>query len=160
MDQREYLALRDKGRKHMITTLKCFEFWGQRVGRINGDIKNKWSEARWYADLGSSSLFELLNVDVVYKSDPDKGFRYRVLDTANRISINLFLFRYMVILYKLFFYNVAYTAAMLKNPEHARDIVLSADHRNKIILAKPFIFTVKIYYGVRRWIAGKIQRGR
>jgi len=148
----QYVFFKERSRRHMIATLRSFEFWGEKIGRIRGDIKEKYGEARWYADLGPSSLFELINVSAAYRQ-PKESVKFKLLNMLDYISVNLFFLRYFVIFYKLLFYNVAYTVAMLKNPDCAKDIVFSADHPKKILLAKPIIFTASVFYRVKKFIS-------
>ena len=146
----EYIEFKQRSRKHMIKTLDSFEFWGERVGRIRGDIKEKWGEARWYAELGPSSLFELINVDSVYTWHPEDSLKHKILNTLNNMSISLILFAYLTIAYKFVFYNIAYISAMAKNPDCARDILLPSDYPKRIVLAKPFIFMVSRYQKLKK----------
>ena len=37
--------------KHIKYTLKSFYFWGNKIGLIGGQIKEKYGECRWYADI-------------------------------------------------------------------------------------------------------------
>jgi hypothetical protein len=158
INNKEYVAMRERSRKHLVETLGAFEFWGEKVGRIQGDIKDKWSEARWYADLGPSSLFELINVDANYRWQPDKSRLNKFMHMLNLASTNFFIFAYFTILYKLFFYNLAYTIAMVKNPDCAKDIFFSADYTRKIILGKPIIWVTTTYYKFKKILISKLGR--
>jgi hypothetical protein len=140
LNEDQYVAFRERAKKHLPSTLDSFEFWGRKVGRIRGQVKSKWGEARWYAELSSpKSLHDLIYVgeyDYKYKWDPTKGFNYKLLDILNNMSKFLNFIFYVMIPYKLFFYNVAYLVAIAKNPDCAADIIWSADHASKILMSK------------------------
>lgn len=144
----EYIDFRDRSKAHMRSTLAAFEFWGNRVGRINGQIKDKWGEARWYAELGApSSLYEIVHVNQYpfrdeYKWDPTTSRVNKFLDVLNNSSKLLFFLLYIFALHKLFFYNVAYWVAIAKNPKCASDIVWAAHHPKKIIFGKWFALLI------------------
>lgn len=134
----EYAAFKERSKRHSSSTLKAFEFWGRRVGRIEGQIKSKWGETRWYAKIEApSSLHDLVYVgdfEMKYRWDPTKGSKYRALDTINNISKFFSYLLYVFIFYKLFFYNVAYWVAIFKNRDCASDIIWSASYPKKILL--------------------------
>lgn len=140
----QYIAFKERSKKHMSATLNSFQFWGMRVGRINGQIKSKWGETRWYADLNPPTcLYEIIHVSEFgmrdgYKWDPSKGAVNKSLDVINNMSKFFSIMLYVFALYKLFFYNVAYWVAILKNRDCASDIVWSADHPSKILLGKKY----------------------
>lgn len=133
----QYAAFKERSKKHVPSTLKAFEFWGRKIGRIEGQIKSKWGETRWYAKIEApSSLHDLIYVSdfrVDYKWDPTKGSVYKALDVVNNISKFFSYLLYIFVLYKLFFYNVAYWVAIFKNIDCASDIVWSADYPKKIL---------------------------
>ena len=136
----EYVKFKDRSKKHMPHTLSSFEFWGRKVGRIDGQIKSKWGEACWYANLDKpNSLYDLIYVDEHrsdYKWDPSISTANAVLDFINNLSKFFGVLFYVFILYKVFFYNVAYWIAIAKNKDCASDIVWSASYPNKIIFGK------------------------
>lgn len=137
MNDKEYIAFRDRSKKHSSATLNALYFWGMKVGRIEGQIKSKWGEIRWYAKLDApSSIHDLIYVNEFrgkYQWDPTKGIGYKLLDVVNNISKFFSLLLYVFVLYKLFFYNVAYWVAIYKNKDCAHDIVWAADHPKKIL---------------------------
>lgn len=134
----EYIDFKNRSRKHMGKTLRSIEFWGSYVGRIGGQSKDKWGEVRWYANLDKpTSIYEVINPnDRYYKWDPSRSFKYAALDFINNISKFFSILLYVFVLYKLFFYNVAYWVAIAKNPDCASDIVWSADSPRKILFGK------------------------
>lgn len=134
-----YVKFKDRSKKHMNTTLNSFEFWGRKVGRIDGQIKSKFGEVRWYANLDRpNSIYEIIHVDeyTMYRWDPSKSRTNAVLDSINNFSKFFTVLLYMFVLYKLFFYNVAYWVAFFKNRDCAADILYAADYPNKILLGK------------------------
>lgn len=139
----EYIKFKEKARKHLPDTLNSFEFWGERVGRIDGDIKDKWGEARWYANLERPrNLYDILYRPRAYHKyewSPEKGFKFRVLDIVNNVSSIMIPLMFMFFLYRLLFYNVAYWVAFAKNPDCAKYILSSSDYPRKVILGKQFV---------------------
>jgi hypothetical protein len=146
LDHDEYIIFKARARKHMPATLLAFIFWGQVIGRIRGQIKEKFGQATWYADLGvPASLHEIVYSSdrssrlTVYNWDPSKGLFFRILDVINNISKLSPLFLCIFVVHKLFFYNVAHWVAIVKNPDCAMDIVECASHPKKILFKKFFI---------------------
>jgi hypothetical protein len=142
ISDKDYIAFKERSRKHSSSTLKAFEFWGMKVGRIEGQIKSKWGETRWYAKLDApESLHDIVYVQEFrdkYNWDPTKGQKYRILDIINNMSKFFSIFLYVFVLYKMFFYNVAYWVAIIKNTDCASDIVWSADYPKKILFGNKF----------------------
>ena len=134
----EYVHFKNRSRKHMSQTLNSFRFWGATIGRIDGDIKDKWGEVRWYANLERpQSIYEVINLNHRYYGwDPTKSKVNAVLDTINNLSKFFSILLYVFILHRLFFYNVAYWVAIAKNPDCAADIVWAADYPRKILFGK------------------------
>lgn len=145
LDHNQYVKFKNRSKKHMPDTIDSFEFWGRRVGRIGGQIKSKWGEARWYANLDRPScIYDLINVseDHRYKWDPSLSTANAVLDFINNVSKFFGILFYVFVIYKLFFYNVAYWVAILKNRDCTSDIVWSADHPSKILFGKKMAMIV------------------
>lgn len=138
----EYIEFKERAKTHMRSTINSFEFWGRTVGRIDGQIKDKWGEARWYANLDApKSLYELVCIDghrSTYRWNPTKGLKFQVLDVVNNMSKFFSILLYVFVLYRLFFYNVAYWVAIAKNPKCASDIVWAADYPKRILFGKQF----------------------
>jgi len=133
----EYVAFKQRSKKHSYTTLKTIYFWGMKIGRIEGQIKEKWGEVRWYAKLDApSSIHDLIYIGEFrgkYQWDPTKGIGYKLLDVINNMSQFFSLLLYVFVLHRLFFYNVAYWVAIMKNRDCAHDIVWAADYPKKIL---------------------------
>jgi hypothetical protein len=138
----EYIAFKQRAKKHIIATLTSFNFWGEQVGRIAGDIKEKFGEARWYADLDRpANIHEIVYLRYPYRTynwDPTKGLKFKVLDFLNNMSMMIPFLLYIFVAYRLFFYNVAYWVAFIKNPDCAPDILSSADYPKKILFGRSF----------------------
>lgn len=139
----QYQIFRNKARKHMRQTLDSFEFWGQKIGRIEGDIKEKFNESRWYAYLYRPfCLWDFLNLNRHFKVDydwrPEKSFKLMCLDIINNMSAFMFYFMFLLYIHKLIFYNVAYWVAMLKNPDCAHYILYASDYPSKVIFGRSF----------------------
>jgi hypothetical protein len=135
----EYAAFKQRSKKHTRSTLSTIYFWGMKIGRIEGQLKDKWGEVRWYAKLDApSSIHDLIYVGEFrgkYQWDPTKGIGYKLLDVINNMSKFFSLLLYVFVLYKLFFYNVAYWVAILKNRDCAHDIIWAADYPKKILFS-------------------------
>ena len=138
----EYIKFKARSKKHMLHTLSAFHFWGEKVGRIRGQIKEKFGEVRWYAELRCpDSLIDFFSSRSRWYrlyEDTDKP-KYLVLDVLNNMSKISPLLLHVLFLYSLFFYNVAHWVAFVKNPDCADDILSSADHSEMIVLKKFFI---------------------
>lgn len=147
MSHDEYISFKQKSRKHMLTTLRCFEFWGERVGRIDGDIKDKWGEPRWYAVLERPrNLYEIIyrpRAYHTYQWSPEKGFKFRLLDIINNMSRLMIPLMFLFLLHRLIFYNVAYWVAIAKNPDCAPYIVSAADYPRRILLGRQFASLIR-----------------
>lgn len=139
----KYIAFRNRSRKHMLATLNSFHFWGERIGRIDGDIKEKFGETRWYARLDRPScIYEVIYLPGPYENyrwNPTVGVKNKVLDALNNVSSMTPILMYLFLFYRIFFYNVAHWIAFAKNPDCARDIISSSDHPNKIIFKWLFL---------------------
>lgn len=119
--------------KHIQPTLNIFTFWGRKIGCIDGQIKSKYSECRWYAYInGIRCLHDMINTkNYFYKWQPDMGTTYMLLDFINNISVLMFDLpgiKKITTYYKILFYNIAYWSAMLKFPDRAYEIYINASY--------------------------------
>ena len=143
--------------KHLSFTLKCFRFWGHDVGCIMGDIKEKYGEARWYANIDSiKDLHGIVKSGHYYfRWDPSQGGVYVLLNILNNWSKFLFRFwpiRKATFYWKLFFYNVAYWLPMLKYPGQAYEILHAGDCAELIWFGKKYARWAGIRAGTLDWL--------
>ncbi len=128
----------DEKTKHTFFAIKCFEFWGVKIGRIGGQIKEKWGEPRWYANIGYvDSIHDMYNVGYhYYQWSPEQGKIYMMLDFINNMSrffFRLWPIRKLILYWQVLFYNVAYWIAMLRYPKQAHEIYDSSDWGKELI---------------------------
>jgi len=130
----KYDAIEWKQRtKHINPTLESFSFWGNKIGCIGGQIKDKWSECRWYANIiGIECLHDILKTGhVYYRWNPGEGALDVLLDFINNISRFFFSLpgiKRATLYYQILFYNIAYWSAMLKFPDRAYEIFINAEY--------------------------------
>ena len=143
--------------KHLDYTFKCFRFWGNKIGCISGQIKEKYGEPRWYAGIGYiSSLHDIFKAGHhYYRWGPAQGGKYIVLDFLNNWSkflFGLWPIRKLTLYWQLFFYNVAYWLPMLKYPGQAYEILVSGDHSELIWGGKKWARKKGIELGTLEWL--------
>lgn len=144
--------------KHINPTLDSFRFWGNKIGFIGGQIKSKWGECRWYANLnGITCLHDIFKVGHhYYRWDPGQGGVYILLDFLNNLSRLFFGFpgvRRLTAKWQILFYNIAYWNAMLKFPDRAYEIICNGDY-DELIWFKPRVWARKkgIEAGTLDWL--------
>ena len=141
--------------KHLDYTFKCFRFWGRNIGRISGDIKEKYGEARWYGSISSiNDLHHIVKYGhYYYRWDPSQGGVYIILDILNNWSKFFFCLwpiRKITLYWKLFFYNIAYWLPMLKYPGQAYEILHAGDYPELIWLGEKYAKWAGIRAGMAR----------
>lgn len=129
--------------KHLNYTLKCFRFWGCKVGLIAGDTKEKWGEPRW-----SARIMPIEDLHGIFKAGhfyyrwgPENGMRYIVLDALNNWSkffFALWPIMKLTLYWKLFFYNVAYWLPMLKYPAQAHEILHAGNYPRLVLFGERY----------------------
>jgi len=130
----------DTKTEHTFYALKSFRFWGNKVGFISGDMKEKWGEPRWSANItGVDNLYKIFNVGYYYyRWSPEQSPKYFILNTLNNWS--MFFFRVwpvwiLTLWYQTFFYNVAYWIPMIRHHKKAYSIYCEADWKELLWFA-------------------------
>lgn len=133
----------DEKTKHTFFAIRCFNFWGKKVGRIGGQVKEKWGEPRWYASLrGFRCLYDVTHPNYAgYWWSPERGKKEFMLDFINNVSrfyFNNYIVIKLSIWYQILFYNIAYWIAMLRYPSLAHDVYSNADWPELIFMGSKF----------------------
>jgi hypothetical protein len=104
-------------------------FWGNKVGRIGGQIKEKYGEVRWYAHVyGAERLSDLIYPGYHYYQWPaHRKPMYNIIDQVS--SIYMRPFKRLTFQYQKFFYAFAYRMAIKKYPHVADEIIACVDHK-------------------------------
>lgn len=98
-------------------------FWGRKIGRIGGQIKEKWGEIRWYTNIVAPEKLS----DLVYP-----GYYYYVWSAEKKPILNVIdqmsivymrPLRPLLLAYKRFFYAYAYRKAIRKFPHITEEIL-------------------------------------
>ena len=114
--------------KALNSALDVLYFWGNKIGRIGGQMKEKYGEARWYAHICEISKLS----DVIYPGyayyqwGADTKPFYNVLDQVS--SVYMRPFTKLIYRYQRFMYAFAYRRAITKYPHIAKEIISCADH--------------------------------
>lgn len=120
-------------------------FWGRRIGRIGGDMKEKWGELRWYATLGTPErISDILYPGYYYYQWPaDKEPFLNIIDQISIVYLRPLkpLFK----AYKRFFYGYAYRRAVKKFPRVNAEILSCCEHPELLFKRER-----KIYEDIRR----------
>jgi len=129
-----------RSKVHMHITLRLFNFFAL-LGRIPGQIKSKFYEARWYAffyDVGVIDLMFPRTSSMVRRNMCGSNvFHHRLLLQFDKYSIVFLRFKplsFLLKVYMLFFYNLAYLSSMLISPSCAKDIYNSSENKSLILL--------------------------
>lgn len=96
----------------------------RRYGRLGGDIKEKWGQARFYARFGHLSLHTLVYPGYVYNQFPDWLWR---LDCAIIGPSLRFLFERLFARWQMKAYNTAYQRCLKKYPHLRAELLCGAD---------------------------------
>lgn len=129
-----------RSKVHMSTTLRVFAIFAF-IGRIPGQIKSKYYEAKWYAHFSNIGILDLISPTHAYsmRSNLNRSnhMSSKILLKIDQVSISFFDFkpiRLMLKLYMLTFYNIAYIASMALSPSCAKDIFKSSEHKKLILM--------------------------
>jgi hypothetical protein len=103
-------------------------FWGNKVGRIPGQMKEKFGELRWYAGIGGAdSLHDLVkHGHVAFRWSPRGHFFMSWLNNVSKAYISPL--SYLFYKYKCFMYGFAYYMACKKYPNVKDEILGCVDH--------------------------------
>lgn len=103
-------------------------YWGYKIGRINGQIKEKYGEIRWYAYLHNvEKISDLVFPGFIYYQWPaDRTPIKHVFDLVSTVYMRLL--KYPIYYYQRFFYGFAYRQAIKAAPLLYREILISCDH--------------------------------
>ena len=140
----------DAKTKHTRDALDSFRFWGETVGRIGGDMKEKWGSPRWSADIiGFKDLHSIVKPGwYFYQWSPERSKTAFILDILNNWStfiLRLWLVSYTTFLWQKLFYNIAYAIPMIKNYKMAYSIYIEADWPELLYLEKYAYYMGKKY---------------
>lgn len=98
-------------------------FWGKQVGRIGGDLKEKYGTIRWYTNPGGvERLYELTHPGYYgyFWGAEDKPV-WNVIDNMSYVYIRFL--NPLIKVYKRFFYAYAYHRAVKAFPELYQEIL-------------------------------------
>jgi hypothetical protein len=114
--------------KDIGTVLDTLDFWGYRVGRIGGQIKEKYGSIRWYADIrGANSLHDIVKAGHAgFRWGADDNFFMSLLNNFSKAYISPFSF--LIFKYRCFMYGLAFYIAWHKCPNIKDEILSAADH--------------------------------
>lgn len=118
-------------------------FWGQKIGRVGGQLKEKYGTIRWYAEpRGARELHDLVYPGYAY-------FQWRanthpVMYTINKVSAVYFrLLDPLIRVYKRFFYAYAYHRAVKKFPHLYREILCCCEEDDILFKSEKKLINIK-----------------
>ena len=103
-------------------------YWGKKVGRIGGDLKEKYGTVRWYTyPTGVYKISELIFPGYVYYQwGADRKPYHNIFDQVS--SIYMRPFKPLIHKWKRFFYAFAYNRAVKKFPHIKEEILVCTDY--------------------------------
>lgn len=107
---------------------KVMYFWGVKIGRIGGQIKEKWGGIRWYAQISEpDQLHDILKAGHAgFRWSPN---RHPFMCWLNNLSKSyMFLIGKLVFKYREFMYGFAYYMACRKFPHIKKEILDCVDY--------------------------------
>ena len=113
--------------KEINKAINVLEFWGHDVGRIGGQMKEKFGSIRWYADVnGANSLHDLVKVGhVSFRWGAEDHFFLNWFNNLSKAYISPL--SWFVFKYKCFMYGFSFYMACKKCPKIKADILSAAD---------------------------------
>jgi hypothetical protein len=114
-------------------------FWGNRLGRIGGQLKEKYGEIRWYVHLNAPhDLHDIVkHGHAAFRWTPS---RHPFLCFINNLSkAYIYPVRYLFYKYRVFMYGFAYHRACKKYPGLRKEILMCSD-------AKQLLFKSEIKF--------------
>jgi len=111
--------------KSLNEAMNCLYFYCVRIGRIGGQLKEKYDSIRFYAEFGPLSLHNL-----IYPGDHYRQFGPRLYKLDERLEV---VFKYtglnmLFVLWQKFWYRAGYRIALRRYPHIRREIASSADY--------------------------------
>ena len=103
-------------------------FWGNRIGRIGGQMKEKWGELRWYANIAKPlQLHDIVkHGHVAFRWSADEHFFMCWLNNLSKMYMPLISLPFFK--YQMFMYGFAYHRACKKYPHIKEEILMCTDH--------------------------------
>jgi hypothetical protein len=107
---------------------KVLYFWGNRLGRIGGQMKEKFGELRWYASFGKpSQLHDIVkHGHVAFRWGPEEHFFMCWLNNVSKAYI--VIVAPLIFKYQKFMYGFAYHMACKRFPNIKAEVLGCVDH--------------------------------
>jgi hypothetical protein len=125
--------------KEINKAIDVLDFWGCTVGRIGGQMKEKFGSIRWYADIhGANSLHDIVKPGHAgFRWGADDSFFMSWLNNVSKAYISPL--SWFVFKYRCFMYAFAFHMACKKCPT-IKDKILSAADEDELLFKKDRLF--------------------